>query len=1018
MTLVALCLVVVLWAVLASYLTLCSRVMSLSNRGFQRDLGRQLAEAGIEEALRAFNKNDWSDWSGADMSVDWSLDATNKRATATISFSSGKFAQGTTAAIKVRVDNYDAHVLGAGWDTGKTYRLYDVVGYNGAWYSCLLDHTSDSSNEPPNLSYWAEAPIPWRWSSDITYKGSRYQLVNYDGVWYRYISSSASSSTTNLSDPRYWRAIPSGLPMSTAWVSGSTYYFNSVVGHGGKSYLCTNSGGLSGISTAPDADVANWVEISHGVSWQSLTSYADGNLVRYDDKWYYCSTAHTSTSSFDASKWTQVTALSLTWATNTGYARGSIVFEDGDWYYCTTAHMSGTFSTDLSDGKWVDMGNPSDTWNSGTDYHVGDYAYDSGAWYRCLTEDTASVTPPNSSANWTNSISLPHPYISWMYRAANPFYEFNELVYYSTSGTGTWYRRDIHNTATWPLPTNTSYWENALSDSWDWDSGDDYNIGDVVHLSGSFYRCIRAHTTSQTPPNSTYWSTEPSFSSYWDENKNYGIHDVVRYRGSWYLNLTGTSTRPGTDNDNWAIAPGAVTLWSSSKTYHVDDVVSSGGNWYRCKEDHSNQAVGSDNTYWVQLAGPAYAWSPSTAYSAGSYVSYGGVWYKCLATTTANAGHSPNRTTYWTPAWAQSAGVTTGAPVLYAESEITLGDRTTSLTQLRATLDHAPLFPNAAGATTSLTISSGAGTVDSYDSELPDSSDTDGDNYVAANAGYTAVLAAGTGSSSGTSTLLSVGGSTIVKGYAAAVPSSTSPYAPRASYGSSVTVHGATSSVSPNIDTAQVSRSPYIPQFDIQTPIQQTSIPTSLPSTTYAMNLGTPGAPTPSVYYFSSSLNIASGETVNINGPVILRINGYLLANTGTFKVNSTGSVVVYFPYVVRSYSGAGGFQNLTKDPKKMLFINTSTTSPSTATYFVAPSSSPEFYGAIYMPNVTATLGLDIRTGNEIFGALSAREITFSSEANLHYDTSLRYATFSGVDQPYTVTTWSELAATEQATMP
>jgi hypothetical protein len=296
--------------------------------------------------------------------------------------------------------------------------------------------------------------------------------------------------------------------------------------------------------------------------------------------------------------------------------------------------------------------------------------------------------------------------------------------------------------------------------------------------------------------------------------------------------------------------------------------------------------------------------------------------------------------------------------------------------------------------------------VDSYDSELVD--------YNPSDAGYTAVLAAGTTSG----TAVSINNTTTVKGYVAAPSSSSSPHAPLASYGGSTTVQGVASPPSPNVDTAQVSRNPYIPQFDIQTPIQQTSIPTSLPTTTYALNLGTPGAPTPSVYYFSSNLNIASGETVNINGPVILRINGYLLANTGTFKVTSTGSVVVYLPYVVRSYANAGGFQNLTKDPKKMLFIGTSTTSPSTANQFYAPSSSSEFYGAIYLPNTTSTYGLEIRTGVDVYGALSAREITFYNEANLHYDTSLRYAAVTGVDQPYTVTDWRELSLTEQATMP
>lgn len=41
------------------------------------------------------------------------------------------------------------------------------------------------------------------------------------------------------------------------------------------------------------------------------------------------------------------------------------------------------------------------------------------------------------------------------------------------------------------------------------------------------------------------------------------------------------------------------------------------------------------------------------------------------------------------------------------------------------------------------------------------------------------------------------------------------------------------------------------------------------------------------------------------------------------------------------------------------------------------------------------------------------------TEATLHYNTSLRYATFGGVDQPHAITEWRELtAATERATLP
>lgn len=42
------------------------------------------------------------------------------------------------------------------------------------------------------------------------------------------------------------------------------------------------------------------------VDWQANTTYNVGDIVVYDDKIYKCTTAHTSTSTFDDSKWTEI----------------------------------------------------------------------------------------------------------------------------------------------------------------------------------------------------------------------------------------------------------------------------------------------------------------------------------------------------------------------------------------------------------------------------------------------------------------------------------------------------------------------------------------------------------------------------------------------------------------------------------------------------------------------------------------------------------------------------------------
>lgn len=188
------------------------------------------------------------------------------------------------------------------------------------------------------------------------------------------------------------------------------------------------------------------------------------------------------------------------------------------------------------------------------------------------------------------------------------------------------------------------------------------------------------------------------------------------------------------------------------------------------------------------------------------------------------------------------------------------------------------------------------------------------------------------------------------------------------------------------------------------------------------INLGTPGAVTPSRYYYNASLNIGTAYdilTLNINGPVILYINGNLLLRSGgTLQINGSGSAEIHADGVIRSYTGAAGFVNVTQIPKNMFLI--SDVSSTTAQQFFAPTpSTNDFYGLIYSPNTLATLGLDIRSGVVIYGAISSSEVTFNTEANLHYDTTLRYTALRGVDQPYAITEWRELTdSSELATMP
>lgn len=1070
-TLITLCIVAVLGIALASYIAAASRSMQFSSRSLQNGLGKQLAEAGIDEALRAYNKNSWADWSSGGVSVDWDVStyASSKRATANFSIPARTFGSSVTgASVKIRVDNYDASHLGATWQSSTNYRIGDVVGRNGIWYRCVAPNSGQAPTNTGNIAYWVPDPIPWMWSGDIDYE--RHDTVNYNGVWYRAVPVTLSASGTIPTANANWSSIPANV---TTWSSGTSYLVHDVVNYGGVNYRCTAP---NTNQQPPNALYWSTTVNSISLSWTSGTVYTRGAMLFNSGSWYICTLSHLSGATFagDAANWD-----SSDWNATLTYAVGDVVFYAGAWYSCKVSNInqlptntsfwntaaysaSITYSSGqvvyyLTDGKWYRYMNgtaasgrtPSanvgsywedlstvGSWSSSTTYKVGDRIAYNGVWYTC-NNGHINRLPPNK-LYWTAT-----SFISWQYLPKN--YQFNDVVCYGSSSL--WYRRDVTNSTVAP-PTNATYWDYALSGTTNgWSSGSiKYTLGDRVYYSGTlkWYRCVYAHTSSGTyVPDSTtysYWVETPPLSTAWQPNQQYNQYDQVWYQGLWYLSLANTNYRnvPNeASSTHWAAAA-TPAAWDSTLEYSLNSIVSHSGIWYRCKTPHKNQAP-PNTTYWNVLTGADYRWT-RTAYSSGTYRSYAGAWYKCTSATTFE---SPNDTLHWTGSWPRSDTGTEniGAPVVYAESTLSYADGSRSKTQLRALLVPSTLFPNAAGSTTTLTITSATSAVDSYDGSVSSlnaagypatyaygQNDGPFSNNPAWNKGYSAVLAA--------NSTLTISGTTAVNGYLA-WPT------PPSGISTNTTVWGISSPTSPKVDPTRISRSPYIPQFDIL-PGPQTGVASArylstaftsfdfpygmalATNPTGTINIGTPGGIVPTRYYYNGALTLSASSSyqinnLNINGPVILYVNGNFRTRyvatpgEGTLKITSAGSAEIHVDGGIRSDANTGGFNNLTLDAKRLVIISDLA---STTTQYLAATANP-FYGVVYVPYTTATLGLEIRTGVTLYGALSAREITFSSEATLHYDTSLRNFTTPGVDQPYTVSDWRELTnASELATMP
>ncbi len=509
----------------------------------------------------------------------------------------------------------------------------------------------------------------------------------------------------------------------------------------------------------------------------------------------------------------------------------------------------------------------------------------------------------------------------------------------------------------------------------------------------------------------------------WSVLTTYAVNDFVWYQGVWYLCTSAPPLNQApSDTAYWKSAP---ALWSPFANYRIGNIVLSGGIAYRCLADHINQ--NPPNAYWTGAS--VATWDAITSFNANDVVVFGGTRYRCIS---AHTNQLPPNTAYWL-----------SAPVIYAEGVATLPDRgsTTLKTQLQAFFAPAALFPNAAGATTLTNLSSTLdGVVDSYNSVLgaspPPGTAGTWDQQTAPfsaaspNIGSSAVLAGG--NTTGTAVAIS---NTRVRGYVAAPSTTTSPFAPLWSSGTAGIVTDKAKAVTPipatKIDLTRVSRSPYIPQFDIQPVsadkwnlINVLSSPSELSGTNdLPRGSDLPSSDGKYYYYTNGSLYLDNNDTLNIKASVVIDIRPTSNADLyiqGSGKIvianNPTACLEIHFgdELFVGSNSG-GGIDNLTKDPKRCLLLGTSTYNSSSYHYYW---SNLPYYGVIYMPN--AYLHLWNSGYNEpIFGALSARNIYFNHSVNLHYDTSLRTAVISGVDAPYEISEWRELSdASERVTLP
>ena len=172
----------------------------------------------------------------------------------------------------------------------------------------------------------------------------------------------------------------------------------------------------------------------------------------------------------------------------------------------------------------------------------------------------------------------------------------------------------------------------------EWDTGINYNLGDIVLYNGSLWRCVVNHSSSSFGSEASNWiafSIVTSFVGNWSSSASYSVGSVVKYNGNLYKCITAhvASSTLNDDINNWELYFEGIewrSNWQTGTEYRINDFVKYGGTVFRCIETHISSGNALDDTkFSVEIIGSEYdgLWDATTYYNVGDIVRHEGFMY-------------------------------------------------------------------------------------------------------------------------------------------------------------------------------------------------------------------------------------------------------------------------------------------------------------------------------------------------------------------------------------------------------
>lgn len=543
---------------------------------------------------------------------------------------------------------------------GMAYNKGQLVLYNEVLYRCKVGHVAAMTMEL-DADKWQQVDASLQpWKKTVYFFEN--DIVVYDNVIYKCITAHTSGYTF---DPTKWT--PLSITLINDWQADTNYLANQIVLYDGILYRALDAHTSDATDFSTDLAVPHWEYICASIpEWKAEEGYLVGQVVLYNNRLYKCKTAHTATTTFEPTKWTQILATPIIddWQVDTNYLEGQLVLNAGNLYRANQTHTSDSTSILPDISKWDLVYASVGIWDEAINYKVGQLVIYNNKLYKCNTNHLSTTTFDPTKFDAIVSFPVIEEWQADTRYLANQVVKFNNMLLIAVD-THTSDSTDIIN----DLTTPNIHWNLVYANIQTWQANIAYKVGTQVIYNNNLYQAKDTHTSGSTF-DIAHWELIGQFDAFvydWQANKYYYANQVVIKDKELYRSDSSHTSDSTWDDDkvNWTKISSAVVIdnWTDNTEYLLNEVVIWNGVLYRCNTAHTSTTT-FDSAKFTPIYANVAPWQASTQYLVGQLVMYNNQLYKCITAHTSASTFEPDGAK-WQPVANNIAGIPAWASGVY-----------------------------------------------------------------------------------------------------------------------------------------------------------------------------------------------------------------------------------------------------------------------------------------------------------------------------------------------------------------